>query len=373
MRNVLITGGAGFIGSHVAERLLQTGYQVRVLDSLEPQVHDTGQTALPAEVREAIDFRRADLRDREQVELAVQKMDAVIHLAAAVGVGQSMYQICRYTSMNVGATAVLSEVLMAKPVECIVTASSMSVYGEGLYRTKDGVLHDNVRRSFHALDKHQWEPETEDGETLVPVATHEDKRPDLASIYALTKFNQEQQTLILGATYGMRAIALRLFNVYGPRQALSNPYTGVLANFASRLLAGNPPMIFEDGMQRRDLVSVYDVAEAFRLALEHGPDQSILNIGSGDDQSVLEIAATLRRVLNADDIPIEISGNYRAGDIRHCFADLGKARALLGFAPAVSFEEGIQDYVRWLNEPGVQAEDRHDVMRGELTARGLTR
>jgi dTDP-L-rhamnose 4-epimerase len=379
VKRVLITGGAGFIGSHVTERLLQHGWGVRILDCLEPQVHSQGHSpvvgggALPAHVLGEVDFRRADLRDRQQVEAAVQGVDAVVHLAAAVGVGQSMYEICRYTSLNAGATAVLAEALMVHPVERIVVASSMSIYGEGSYRSASGASVDGVRRTMAALDRQRWEPEGSDGEPLQPVPTPEGKRPDLSSIYALTKFDQEQQCLILGRAYGMRVAALRLFNVYGPRQSLSNPYTGVLAIFAARLLAGKPPVIFEDGGQRRDFVSVYDVAEAFRLALENTPDGATINIGSGANQSVLDVAATLRTALDVNDIPMDISGRYRAGDIRHCFADVSLAGDLLGYRPQVDFTTGIQDYVSWLASSGVQSEDRHEAMQAELAARGLSR
>ncbi|MFU8814915.1 MAG: NAD-dependent epimerase/dehydratase family protein [Pseudomonadales bacterium] len=373
MKRVLITGGAGFIGSHVSERLLEHGWDVRILDSLEPQVHGANGSALPPHVLGAVDLRRGDLRDRQQVESAVQGVDAVIHLAAAVGVGQSMYEICRYTSMNAGATAVLAEALMVHPVERLVVASSMSVYGEGLYRSAGGEAYGWVRRAPAALGRQRWEPEDAQGAALRPVPTPEHKRPDLCSIYALTKFDQEQQCLILGRAYGMRVAALRLFNVYGPRQSLSNPYTGVLAIFASRLLARRPPVIFEDGGQRRDFVSVYDVAEAFRLALDTTPDGAVVNIGSGAHRSVLEVAKTLRSALNAEEVPLEISGKYRAGDIRHCFADIGLARDLLGYRPQVDFVAGMREYVAWLAEAGGQSEDKLDVMQAELTSRGLAR
>jgi dTDP-L-rhamnose 4-epimerase len=374
MKKVLITGGAGFIGSHVTERLLEGGWAVRIIDRLEPQVHGDGDGALPAHVRDAVDFRRADLRDRQSVEDAVRGVDAVIHLAAAVGVGQSMYEISRYTSLNSVATAMLAEALAAHPVESLVVASSMSVYGEGLYRSAAGALVEEARRTPAALADKRWEPEGVDGKSLEPMPTPEHKRTDLNSIYALTKFDQEQQCLILGRAYGMRVAALRLFNVYGPRQSLSNPYTGVLAIFAARLLAEKPPVIFEDGGQRRDFVSVYDVAEAFRLAVENTPEEgAIFNIGSGADQSVLEVADSLRSALNIADIPAEISGRYRVGDIRHCFADIGRARERLHYEPRVAFDEGIREYVEWLVSSGVRSEDKHEVMHAELTARGLSR
>jgi dTDP-L-rhamnose 4-epimerase len=378
MKKVLITGGAGFIGSHVTERLLESGWGVRIIDRLEPQVHGDGDSdgagALPPQVRDAVDFRRADLRDREAVEDAVRGVDAVIHLAAAVGVGQSMYEISRYTSLNSGATAVLAEALAAHPVESLVVASSMSVYGEGLYRSASGAVVEDARRTPGALAAKRWEPEGSDGRPLEPLPTPEHKRTDLSSIYALTKFDQEQQCLILGRAYGMPVAALRLFNVYGPRQSLSNPYTGVLAIFAARLLAGKSPVIFEDGGQRRDFVSVYDVAEAFRLAVENTPEQgAIFNIGSGADQSVLDVADSLRTALEISDIPADISGRYRVGDIRHCFADIGEARDVLGYRPRVGFAEGIRGYVEWLVSSGVRSEDKHEVMHAELTARGLSR
>ena len=373
MKQVLITGGAGFIGSHVAERLLRAGWKVRILDCLEPQVHGAQGSALPPEVLAEVDLRHADLRDRQQVEAAVQGVDAVVHLAAAVGVGQSMYEICRYTSMNAGATAVLSEALVAHPVERLLVASSMSVYGEGLYRSADGESDDAVRRGVESLSAHRWDPETPDGEPLEPVPTPEHKRPDLCSVYALTKYHQEQQCLILGRAYGIQTTALRLFNVYGARQSLSNPYTGVLAIFASRLLAGKPPVIFEDGHQCRDFVSVDDVAEAFRLAVENPQPDRVINIGSGERHSVLDVARNLRGTLGASDVPIDISGKYRVGDIRHCFADISLAGELLGYRPQVSFADGLRRYVDWLADSGVRGEDRLDVMRAELSARGLAR
>lgn len=373
MKQVLITGGAGFIGSHVADRLLRAGWAVRILDCLEPQVHGSHGSALTPDVLAEVDFRRADLRDRQQVESAVQGVDAVVHLAAAVGVGQSMYEICRYTSMNASATAVLAEALVVHPVERLVVASSMSVYGEGLYRDSKGARYDGVRRGPEALDAHQWEPEGAGGEALTALTTPEDKRVDLSSVYALTKFHQEQQCLILGRAYGMKTTALRLFNVYGPRQSLSNPYTGVLAIFASRLLAGKAPVIFEDGHQCRDFVSVRDVANAFCLALENPASDRVVNIGSGEQQSVLDVAQTLRETLGVNDVPIDISGKYRVGDIRHCFADISLARELLGYEPRVSFAAGMRDYVEWLVSSGAKGEDKLDVMRSELAARGLAR
>jgi dTDP-L-rhamnose 4-epimerase len=369
MKEVLITGGAGFIGSHVAEHLLRSGWRVRVLDCLDPQVHGPEGNALPPEILADVDFRQADLRDRQKVEAAVQGVDAVVHLAASVAMAPSMSEICRYTSMNASATAVLAEALVAHPVERLVVASTVSVYGEGMYRSADGESYDTVRRSQSSLDAQRWEPVTPEGEPLVAVPTPEHKPTDLTSIYALTKFHQEQQCLIVGRAFGMKATALRLFNVYGPRQSLSNPYTGVLSIFASRLLAGKPPVIYEDGHQCRDFVSVDDVAEAFRLTVENPQPDRIINIGSGERHSLLDAVKTLREALGVTDIPINISGKYRVGDIRHCFADISLARNLLGYRPQVSFSDGLRGYVAWLVESGARGE--HDVIRAELAEQGL--
>ena len=252
-KRVLVTGGAGFIGCHVIRALLERGYAVRVLDSLIEQVHPRGTNRHP--VLSEGEFLRADMRDLDRVSDALDGIDSVIHLAAEVGVGQSMYAIDRYVSVNDGGTAILFQALIDRPVERVVVASSMSIYGEGLYRTAAGDAVEDARR-----EPGGWDPAGPGGFPLVPVPTPEWKRPNLASVYALTKFVQERLTLTVAPAYGMQGVALRLFNVYGPGQALSNPYTGVLAIFASRLLNGERPLVFEDGEQRRDFVHVDDVA-----------------------------------------------------------------------------------------------------------------
>ncbi|TIW76444.1 MAG: SDR family NAD(P)-dependent oxidoreductase, partial [Mesorhizobium sp.] len=264
MKRVLVTGGCGFIGRHVAQELADHGYRVRLLDALVDQVHGAEAINLPT----GAELIKGDVRDRDAVAEAVSDIDAVIHLAAEVGVGQSMYEIARYVGTNDLGTAVLLEALIKHPVERIVVASSMSIYGEGLYRTADGERIDNARRKHADIKDGLWDLRSASGEALSPIPTDEEKRPDLASIYALTKYAQERAVLIFGQAYGIDAVALRLFNVFGAGQALSNPYTGVLANFASRLANGKRPTIFEDGEQKRDFVHVRDVATAFRLALE---------------------------------------------------------------------------------------------------------
>ena len=364
---ILVTGGAGFIGRHLAEALVRRGDRVRVLDSLIEQVH--GGAGRPAELHPEVELVRGDVRDESAVRGALRGVDSVVHLAAEVGVGQSMYAVDRYTSVNDHGTAVLFQQLIARPVRRVVVASSMSIYGEGLYRTVDGELRQEVvRRGRHADGS--WDPRDERGRALVPVPTPEDKRPALNSVYAIGKYTQERLTLTLAPAYGMEGCALRLWNAYGPGQALSNPYTGVLAIFASRLANGQSPMIFEDGQQLRDFVHVSDVARAFVLALDRAEAVGqVFNIGSGVARTVQEVARLQARSMGRDDLPPEITGKARAGDIRHCVPDLARARERLGFAPRQDFAAGLAELAGWVARQ--EAKDRVAEARGELEARGL--
>jgi len=369
-RQVLITGGAGFIGSHLSDELLRRGYGVRVLDNLSAQVHGE-RTTIPSYMPPDVDMMIGDVRDPEAVRRALVGVDAVFHFAAAVGVGQSMYQIARYTEINNLGTATLLEALIERPVERLVVASSMSVYGEGLYRTADGRPVSDAKRSVERLREKDWELRDETNVQLQPVPTPETKPPSLSSIYALSKFDQEQMCLLVGVTYGIPTVALRFFNVYGTRQALSNPYTGVLAIFSARLLNGRSPLIFEDGHQRRDFVNVRDVALAARLALEvPGASGRALNVGSGQSHSILEIANKLAEILNRSLIAPQITATYRAGDIRNCFADISLARHLLGYEPQVALSDGLIDLAGWLE--GQTPDDRAAAATSELKSRGLT-
>lgn len=366
MATILVTGGCGFIGRHVTEELLAAGYQVRVLDAMIDQVH--GDTE--AEIPEQAEVIRADLRDKEAVKEALSDVEGVIHLAAEVGVGQSMYEIARYVGGNDLGTAVLLEAMIGLPIRRIVVASSMSVYGEGMYASETGDTFGFIRRSPDQIRQGRWEPLGPNREVLKPVATDESKPVDLASIYALTKFAQERQVLIFGEAYNMEAVALRLFNVFGAGQALSNPYTGVLANFASRLANGQPPTIFEDGQQRRDFVHVRDVARAFRLALEQ-PSASghVINVGSGQAYTIEEVATLLAEAMGMPEIKPEIMHKARSGDIRNCFADISKARDLLGFKPQYKLENSLGPFVEWVR--GSSVVDRGAEMRRQLEERGL--
>lgn len=367
--HILITGGAGFIGSHVADELVRHGHRVRALDNLSAQVHGA-DAARPAYLHPDVELIRGDVRDAAAVRRALHGVDAVYHFAAAVGVGQSMYEVAEYTSINNLGTAVLLEALIQQPVHRLVVASSMSLYGEGLYRDEDGCTLPGGDRTLDQLRRGDWELRDSQGRVLTPLPTSEDKVPSLASVYALSKFDQERLCLMVGRAYGISTVALRFFNVFGTRQALSNPYTGVLAIFASRFLNKNPPLIFEDGLQQRDFVSVYDVAQACRLALDvEAAAGHAINVGSGRAYTVLEVADLLAAVLGTR-IEADVCGKYRVGDIRHCFADISLARRVLGYEPHVTLEEGVVELAEWLE--GQVACDRVAEASAELAARGLT-
>ncbi len=367
---VLITGGAGFLGSHLVDKLLRDGYGVRIYDNLTPQVHANGY---PDYLAAEVEFMRGDMRDAKRLRAAVRGVDSIFHLAAAVGVGQSMYEISHYLGVNTLGTATLLQVLLDSRTELrkLVVASSMSIYGEGKYLCAQCGPVASPPRSTGQLRSKHWEalcPAC--GEALSPVATDESKPLQCTSIYALSKKDQEEMALLFGRTYQVPVVALRYFNIYGPRQALSNPYTGVTAIFASRLLNGRAPLVFEDGRQMRDFVSVHDVVRATVLAMQRAEaDGMALNVGSGEPVSVQEIAALLSQELGVS-LPAEITGKYRAGDIRHCFADIRKAEQMLGYEPQVGFAEGIGELAAWLRSQ--RAEDRAAEAVQQLDLYGLT-
>lgn len=369
IKNVLVTGGAGFIGSHITDRLIEKGYRVRVFDNLNPQVHPNGK---PSYLNSAAEFMQGDVTNREDVVHALEGMDAVYHEAAAVGVGQSMYQVAHYVAQNCVGTGMILDVLANQPhqIKHLIVASSNTGYGEGLYTCS---THGSVRpplRDETQMQKKEWEPRCPQcQDVLKPIGIVETESFAPNSLYALTKQMQEELFLIFGNAYGIPATAFRYFNVYGPRQSLSNPYTGVAAIFLSRLKNGNAPVIYEDGLQTRDFISVYDIADANVRALEV-PEAAgqVFNLGTGRPFSILEMARTLSTLLGKTIEP-EITQTFRTREVRHCTADISKAKRLLGWEPQWTFERGMQDLMAWGEKE--EAKDMSDQAQKELLARGL--
>ena len=368
---ILVTGGAGFVGSHLVLALVKQGHTVTVLDSMVAQVHGANArwpACLPAEVEKI----QGDVRERSAWVQALPGVDVVYHLAAEVGVGQSMYEVTRYMDANTMGTAVLLELVAQgdfRPQKLIV-ASSMSIYGEGAYQTAAGQIVYPGLRSSDRLARREWECYLPAHDTaLTPAPTAEDKPLAPNSIYAISKRDQEEMCLAVGRAYHLPTVALRFFNIYGQGQALSNPYTGVAAIFCSRLLNGKPPLIFEDGGQSRDFVHVSDIIQALDLArTNEAANYEVFNVGTGRAYSVLQVANALIREMGSSLVP-EVRSQFREGDIRHCYADIGKAQRLLGYRPTVKFDDGVKELVQWVRTQ--VADDRVEQATAELTARGL--
>lgn len=375
MKRILVTGGAGFIGSHVVDLLLRKGYAVHVLDNLDRQSHpnqEVTRARLDEQFRSnRFTFTHGYVENRHDVGCVVEDCDAVVHLAAAVGVGQSMYEIAHYTRTNDLGTAVLLEALTKHRVEKLVVASSMSVYGEGTalypqYSLGGGGRRKAGNRYPELLKQKQWD---QGYYHVLPVGICETDEIDCRSVYALNKYVTERMSLIVGAAHNIPTVALRFFGVYGSRQALSNPYTGVLAIFASSLLNGRAPVVFEDGLQLRDYIHVSDVARAVVLALE-APDVAteVFNVGTGVPRTIKSIAEDLAWVIGVDIAP-EITGKYRAGDIRHCYADISHATEKLRFSAEMPWEDGLREFVDWVRTQ--TAVDKIDEVMREMTERGV--
>jgi len=368
---ILVTGGAGFIGSHLVDALVSRGHDVRILDALVPQVQGANE---PSYLNPRAELIRGDVTDRQLVDQALDGVDAVFHEAAEVGVGQSMYEISRYVGANDLGTAVLLEAVIARKqqIKKLIVASSMSIYGEGAYSCKKcGKVYPQLRPGQQLLAR-QWEVECPNCRAIVsPIPTAEDKPLFPTSVYAVTKQDQEQFCLIVGRSYSIPTVALRYFNVYGTRQALSNPYTGVCAIFSARLLNDARPMVFEDGEQTRDFVHVSDIVQGNLLALEsERANYHAINIGTGVPTSVSQVSRMLAEGLGKQLEP-ELVGKYREGDIRHCVADISRARALLGYEPCVTLADGIPELLNWVREQ--HAEDQVGRATAELEARQLVR
>jgi dTDP-L-rhamnose 4-epimerase len=370
---ILVTGGAGFIGSHIVDALLERGHEVWVYDNLDPQVHGS-RTERPAYLNSNAHFIRGDILDREALKNALEGVEVVYHQAAAVGVGQSMYEVLRYTQINtIGAATLLDIIANEKhSVRKMIVASSMSIYGEGQYNcVEHGTVYPKLR-PIAQLQNREWElhcPVCQ--QQLASQPTSEEKPLYPTSVYAINKRDHEEMFLSVGRAYNIPTVALRYFNVYGPRQALSNPYTGVAAIFSSRLINGNSPLIYEDGNQSRDFIHVSDIVQANMLALEkEEADYEVFNIGTGRKLTVRDVAGALAEHLGVEIQP-QIVQKFREGDIRHCYADISKARKLLGYEPKVSFEDGIAELVAWVRQQ--EAADNVSQAAQELERRGLSR
>lgn len=368
-RHILVTGGAGFIGSFIVDELIKQGHEVRIFDCLDPQVHNN---RLPVFLNKQAEFMRGDARKPEQLAKAIEDVDTIFHEASAVGVGQSMYQISHYMNVNVMGTSNLLNLLVDREhdVKKIIVAGSMSSYGEGAYRCqKCGVVHPKLRTE-EQMAKGQWElfcPKC--GKNVKPVPTPETKPLDSNSIYAISKKVQEEMFHNIGRAYGIPSVCLRYFNVFGPRQSLSNPYTGVAAIFMSRLKNGNTPIINEDGLQTRDFVSVHDIVQANILAMESkAADYESFNVGSGKAITIRYLAEYLAKLYGVKIKP-EITLKYRKGDVRHCYSDISKIKKSLGYSPKVSFEAGMKELVEWSRK--VEAVDMYEQAHRELKEKGL--
>ncbi|HEX9295110.1 MAG TPA: SDR family NAD(P)-dependent oxidoreductase [Polyangiaceae bacterium] len=369
---VLVTGGAGFIGSHLVDALLARGDEVRVLDSLIEQAHPGGEARFLSSDAELV---RADLRDREAVDRALADVDIVYHQGGMVGNGQSMVEIRRYVDVNTVGTATLLEAMLQRRAQFrkLVVASSMVVYGDGTYRCEEHGVLSHATRPDGRLKNREWEPICPRcGAEVTPVATSEDQPLRPGSTYGISKRDQEELCLTIGRAYRMPTVALRYLCTYGSRQALGNPYTGVAAIWANRLLHGKPALVFEDGGQRRDFIHVSDVVRANLAAAnaDAAADYSAFNIATGQSVTVRELADKLAGALGRS-IPPQITGAYREGDIRHCFADTSRARALLRWGAQVSLDQGILELAAWAS--GERADDRTDLANAELRERGILR
>jgi dTDP-L-rhamnose 4-epimerase len=374
---ILVTGGAGFIGSHLVDALVERGYAVRVFDNLEPQVHGELRESgsWPEYINSGAEYVLGDVRDRDALEAAMSGVDVVFHEAAMVGVGQSMYQIERYVDVNARGTAVLLDIVandssIRDRLRRLVVASSMSIYGEGSFECEEhGIVFPKLRTE-EQLARHDWELHcTQCDRHVKPLPTDEDKPLIPTSTYAISKKDQEEMCLVVGRAYNIPTVALRYFNTYGPRQALSNPYTGVAAIFASRFLNNNSPVIFEDGKQSRDFVHVSDIVQANLLAMtSEEMNYQAFNVGTGRPVTILEVAETQKELLNSVST-LDITRDYRAGDIRHCFSDVGRI-SMHGYSPVYSFSDGMADLVSWQREQ--EPIDQFEDAARELSSRGLT-
>jgi len=369
---ILVTGGAGFIGSWLIESLAQSGHQIVVVDNLSPQIHGAvPQLDAPWLRLSGIEFIRADIRDLAVMDAVLARVDAVVHLAAETGTGQSMYQIAHYYEVNQQATAAMFEAIGTRHrhIKRVVLASSRSIYGEGAYRLGGELVVPAPRSAAH-MKAGQFEPVGPAGEQLELIATPEHAPASPASVYAATKLANETLGKIFAEAYHTPVVALRFQNVYGERQSLRNPYTGILSIFSNRMRQNQPINIFEDGQESRDFVHVSDIVSSITLALEQPLSGfQALNVGSGVPTTVMEMAQILRELLGSSS-ELSVSGDFRAGDIRHCYADLSRAGETLAFKPSLDVRQGLQRFCTWVLTQPVQ-EDQSGKAMSELASLGL--
>lgn len=375
IKNVLITGGAGFIGSNLALKLIEKGYQVTVLDNLSPQIHGDNPTEtspLYLSIKDKVKFIHGTVTSKSDWEEALKDQDAIVHYAAETGTGQSMYEVEKYVDVNINGTALMLNLLVngSYNVKKIVVASSRSIYGEGKYISKElGAVYPKQRESIH-MDQGDFEVKYPNSSALTLVGTDEESKIHPSSVYGITKQNQEQMVLTVCPTVGIAGVAFRYQNVYGPGQSLKNPYTGILSIFSTQIKNGNNINIFEDGLESRDFVYIDDVVDATILGLEkEEANNQVFNVGTGVATNVLTVANELVKNYGID-VSINVSGNYRLGDIRHNYADLTKINRLLGFNTKVSFEAGLKNFAEWVNTQEVQ-EDKYQKSIDEMKAKGL--
>lgn len=375
IKNILVTGGAGFIGSNLVLKLLDRGYYITVLDNLSPQIHGKNpetESSLFKSIKDKVKFIKGSVTDRENWEKALSNQDAIIHLAAETGTGQSMYQVHKYVDVNINGTALMLDVLVNGDykIKKVIIASSRAIYGEGKYRSKEFGIVFPSHRAEEDLNKGDFEVKYPNSSDLTLVATDEESKIHPSSVYGITKQNQEQMIMTVCPTLGIAAVAFRYQNVYGPGQSLKNPYTGILSIFSTQIKNGNGINIFEDGKESRDFVYIDDVVDATILGLEkEEANNQIFNVGTGTPTDVYTVAKQLIENYRLE-VPITISGNYRLGDIRHNFADITKISSMLNFVPKISFKQGLEKFTNWVNSQEIQ-EDYYQKSIEEMKSKGL--
>lgn len=375
MKNILITGGAGFIGSNLALKLISKGYNVTVLDNLSAQIHGLNpenDSPLFQSIKDKVNFIKGTVTSKDDWRKAIVNQDIIVHYAAETGTGQSMYEIQKYVDVNVNGTAIALDLLANSPnqVKKIIIASSRSIYGEGKYKSPElGIVYPSHRISKY-MDNGDFDVKVERSSSLILMATDEDSKIHPSSVYGITKQNQEQMIMTVCPTLGIAPVAFRYQNVYGPGQSLKNPYTGILSIFSTQIKNGNGINIFEDGKESRDFVFVDDVVDATILGIEKDEaNNEVFNVGTGIPTDVITVANGLIKNYGIA-VSVTISGNYRLGDIRHNYADLTKIKNKLGFKPKFSFEEGLKEFTNWVDKQEIQ-QDNYTQSIEEMKSKGL--